>query len=50
MNRLEGEHYLTMTEAAKQTPGRPCVATLHRWVSLGVNGVTLESFRVGASG
>jgi hypothetical protein len=39
----EKEHLLSMTEAAKQLPGRPNVATLWRWRTSGCRGIKLET-------
>jgi Protein of unknown function (DUF1580) len=38
---------LTFTEAAKLLPGRPNVATLWRWRTVGCRGVKLETVLVG---
>ena len=38
---------ITLRHAAKLLPGRPHVSTLHRWCSVGVRGVRLESCLVG---
>jgi hypothetical protein len=39
--------FIPLAEAAKQIPGRPHVSTCHRWAVKGVNGVKLETKRVG---
>ena len=39
------ESSLTLAEAADIA--RVHVATIHRWISLGVNGVRLESYKLG---
>lgn len=42
-----GEDLITLTEATKVLPNRPCLATLHRWTRKGVSGHRLECFRFG---
>jgi len=41
------EELMTMTEAAKRLPGRPNLATLWRWRTVGVRGVKLVTVLVG---
>ena len=41
------ESLITVTLAAKQIPGRPHVATVWRWILHGLNGIRLESVKVG---
>ena len=44
---LENADLLTLREASKLLPGRPCVATLHRWRLHGVKGAKLQTIKVG---
>ena len=44
---LRTERLITLTEAAKILPRKPCVATLWRWRNAGVRGRRLESVVVG---
>ncbi len=39
--------HITMAEAARLLPSRPSVSNLYRWAEKGVDGVTLETIRVG---
>jgi hypothetical protein len=41
------ERMLTLSEAAKRTPGRPHASTLFRWATKGRRGVKLEIFEFG---
>ena len=41
------EQLLTLTQATKELPGRPNVATLWRWRTSGCRGVRLETVMVG---
>jgi hypothetical protein len=45
--QLSGEDLLSLTAAAKETPGRPTVRTVWRWASSGVSGVKLQTLKVG---
>lgn len=45
--RLITEHELTLAQASRHVPGRPCTATLLRWHKRGSNGVRLEAFKSG---
>ena len=47
INQLSTEHLLSLTAAAKETPGRPTVRTVWRWASSGVSGVKLQTLKVG---
>ena len=40
---------LTLAQAAKLMPHRPTPATLWRWSAKGLNGVKLQTFKVGRS-
>jgi hypothetical protein len=44
---INREQLLTFTQAAKELPGRPNVATLWRWRTAGCRGVRLETVLVG---
>ena len=44
---IENEELLTITQAAKRCPARPHVATMWRWVLNGLDGVKLDSIKVG---
>jgi len=44
---LETQDLLSITQAASRIPGRPHVATVHRWVHSGLQGVRLDSWKVG---
>jgi len=44
---LASETPLTLKEAAARLPGRPHVATLHRWIAKGVRGIQLEAGLLG---
>jgi len=39
--------YIPLKAASAKLPGRPHLATLHRWTKKGVNGVKLRTWRVG---
>jgi hypothetical protein len=41
------EDLLSMTDAAKELPGRPSASTLFRWRTRGIKGVKLETVGVG---
>lgn len=41
------ETLISLAEAARTLPGRPNIATLWRWRTAGVRGVTLETVTVG---
>lgn len=41
------EDVLSMSQAAKELPGRPHVSTLWRWANRGVRGVKLETVCIG---
>jgi hypothetical protein len=45
--QLQQERLLTITEAAKRSPGRPSVRTVWRWIERGVRGTRLEVLRAG---
>ena len=54
MIRLDAEHLLSLTDAAKRLPRRrmgkrPHVATLYRWSTRGVRGEVLETIQVGGT-
>jgi hypothetical protein len=44
---IETEWLLSLSEAAKELPGRPHISTLHRWRLRGVRGVKLDTVLVG---
>lgn len=44
---ISTETLLSLNEAAKESPGRPHLSTLHRWRLRGVRGVKLETCLVG---
>lgn len=44
---IQHETKLTLTEAAKRSPGRPHASTLWRWCREGLHGVRLEYVRFG---
>jgi len=44
---IASENPLTIREAAARLPGRPHVATIHRWIARGVRGVRLEAGLLG---
>jgi hypothetical protein len=44
---VNNSHYFPLNEAAQRIPGRPHLSTLHRWAQKGVNGVRLQTKRVG---
>jgi hypothetical protein len=39
--------FLPLADIAKQLPNRPHLATLYRWVTRGIRGVKLRSYKVG---
>jgi hypothetical protein len=41
------ETLIPIAEAARLVPGRPHLATLHRWIARGCRGIRLESILVG---
>lgn len=41
------KNYISLREAARQLPGRPHLSTCHRWAEKGVNGIFLETIKVG---
>jgi hypothetical protein len=41
------ESLLTFPEAAAALPDRPHVSTVHRWRMRGINGIKLETIRIG---
>lgn len=41
------ERLLSFKEAAKESPGRPHLSTLHRWRLRGIRGIKLETVRLG---
>ena len=43
------ERLLTFSQAAKSLPTRPSTATVWRWATRGVRGITLESIMVGGT-
>jgi hypothetical protein len=43
----ENEEIMTLTAASKELPGRPNVATLWRWRTIGVRGQKLETMLYG---
>ena len=49
MLSTSAEHYLTISEASKNIPGRPSVSTIWRWINkgIGANSIKLKSIRVG---
>jgi hypothetical protein len=47
MTELLQETPLTLAEAAKSLPGNPNIATLWRWRRRGIEGVRLETYRIG---
>jgi hypothetical protein len=50
MIAISREKPITLAEAAKLAKSRPpSRATLYRWISPGVNGIRLETIRVGGS-
>ena len=44
---LQNERPRSITEAAKRLPNRPSVRTLFRWSKKGVNGIVLETVKLG---
>jgi hypothetical protein len=44
---LQQEQLLTFAEASARFPGRPHLATLHRWRLRGIRGIQLESCLIG---
>lgn len=44
---MQREAKLTLTQAAKRSPGRPHASTVWRWCRAGLNGVRLEYVRFG---
>ena len=44
---IDHEELLTVREAAKRCPARPHVATMWRWILTGLDGVKLDSIKVG---
>ena len=47
MPDLMDDHYITLSEAGRQLPGRPHASTLWRWCRVGIRGVRLPYLRVG---
>jgi hypothetical protein len=47
MKKLTNQTLLTLKQASKETPSRPHVATMWRWVNRGCRGVRLESWMIG---
>jgi hypothetical protein len=45
---LADEKLLTLSQAAKYFPSRPCTRTVWRWVNRGIGGTKLETVRIGA--
>jgi hypothetical protein len=45
---LAAEQLLTISQAAKQFPSRPCTRTVWRWADRGIHGTKLETIRIGA--
>ena len=45
--QLNFDGLMPLSEAARSLPGRPHVSTLHRWRIRGVQGVKLETVRIG---
>ena len=44
---LQKERPRSLTEAAKGLPNRPSVRTLFRWSKKGINGIVLETVKLG---
>lgn len=44
---IESETIITVTQAARKCPSRPHVSTVWRWILNGLNGVQLESVKIG---
>src|SRR5262245_15324137 len=44
---MHSEHMLSISAAARATPGKPHVSTLWRWINRGCRGVKLDALRVG---
>ena len=44
---IQSEEILSLSHAARSLPGHPHVSTIHRWRLRGVQGVKLETFRIG---
>lgn len=42
-----GEEFVTLAEVARDL--KKCQSTIHRWATLGLKGITLETITVGAS-
>jgi hypothetical protein len=47
MNGDTSSDYLSLSQAARELPGRPHISTLHRWRQRGVSGVKLQTCVVG---
>ena len=45
---LADEKLLTISQAAKEIPSRPCSRSVWRWADSGINGIRLETIRIGA--
>lgn len=41
------EEFISLAEAARLIPGRPHLSTFYRWRTRGVNGIKLETVRIG---
>ncbi len=44
---IQSENTCSITDAAKLFPGKPHVASVWRWIHLGIHGQRLETIRVG---
>lgn len=44
---FENEDLLTLAQATKAIPGRPSISTLYRWTQRGIEGVKLETIKLG---
>jgi hypothetical protein len=42
------EDVVSMSQAAREVPGKPSPSTLWRWSRRGIDGVTLETVKVGS--
>ncbi len=47
MIEIYQEHMLKISQAVRELPGRPSVATLWRWINCGVRGQKLETVLIG---
>ena len=41
------ERVLTLKDVTNHVPTRPCFTTVWRWVTAGIHGIRLETYRIG---